>query len=87
MPYTHTGPALWLNADKSKIVEEGSVESAYLLVADGGQLSDEDAAKYKLGTKAKKDVADNKAKPAAENKSGLTIERDDKPRDTKMGGK
>lgn len=86
MPYIHTGPALWLNADKSKVVAEGSIDAAWLLVADGGQLSDEEAAKYKLGAKAKAEPADNKLKAdAPTNKGGLTIERDTTPHDIKLG--
>lgn len=39
---------LYVNADRSKIVEEDSPEAAYLLVGAGGQVSDEDAKKYGL---------------------------------------
>jgi hypothetical protein len=66
--YTHEGPALWLAADRTTVVPEGDPRAAFLLVADGSQLSDEDVAKY--GVKAKKDAPANKAKAgAAEDKS------------------
>jgi hypothetical protein len=39
---------LFVNADKSKIVEEGSADAAFLLVGEGQEISDEDAEKYGL---------------------------------------
>ncbi len=38
----------YLTADKSMVVEEGSAEAAFLLVAAGGQISQEEAEKYGL---------------------------------------
>lgn len=40
----------YLNSDKSKTVDEGSEDAAYLLVREGGEISDEDAEKYKVKT-------------------------------------
>jgi hypothetical protein len=34
---------LWLNADKSAVVEDGSPDAAFLLCGVGGQISDEHA--------------------------------------------
>ena len=84
--YIHEGPALWLTADKGEVVPDGDPRAAFLLVAEGGSLSDEDVAKY--GVKAKKEAPENKSKAAqAENKGGLTIERDVKAKEIKLGGK
>jgi hypothetical protein len=46
----------YLNADKSKVVKEGKdgevpTDAAYLLVREGGEISDEDVEKFKLKTK------------------------------------
>lgn len=69
--WTNDGPALYLNADKTKVVEEGDPEAAFLLVASGGQLPEEEAEKYGLtGKKAKAEPPSNKLKQApGENKS------------------
>ena len=84
--YTHEGPSLWLTADKSEVVQDGDPRAAFLLVAEGGMLPDEDVAKY--GVKAKKDAPANKAKVGAtEDKGGVTIERDETKRAIKLGGK
>jgi hypothetical protein len=47
MPFT-SDRRLYLNADRSKVVEEGDPDSAYLLVGEGGEVSDEDAKQYGL---------------------------------------
>jgi cell division septation protein DedD len=47
MPYT-SDKRLYLNRDQTAIVPEDSAEAASLLVAEGGQISDELAAKYGL---------------------------------------
>lgn len=39
---------LYLNADKTKVVEEGDPEAAYVLVAAGGRIHLEDAEKFGL---------------------------------------
>ncbi len=39
---------IFVNKDKSKIVEEGSEEAAFLLVGEGAEISDEDIEKYEL---------------------------------------
>lgn len=70
---------LHVNSDKSKVVPEDHPDAAYLLVAEGGELSDEEAAKYGLdkGKKAESKPAENKAEAAPANKtgSGLTFNK------------
>jgi hypothetical protein len=39
---------LYLTADRERVVEEGDENAAYLLVAEGGELSDEEVNRYKL---------------------------------------
>lgn len=66
MVYT-SDKALYVNADKSRVVPGDSPEAAFLLVGEGGQLSDEDAAKYGLTkpeTKEAKPAADKAVKAA-----------------------
>lgn len=48
MAYT-SDRRLYLNADGTKVVEHDDPEAAILLVGEGGELSDADAAKYGLG--------------------------------------
>lgn len=57
---------LYLNADRTKAVEDGP-EADTLLVAAGGQLTDEVAARYGLGQKAAPKAA-NKAAAKGEDK-------------------
>jgi hypothetical protein len=45
--------ALYLNADKTKVLEEGDAEAAFLLVGAGSEIEDAEAAKYGLGSQAK----------------------------------
>ena len=67
MPYKHEGPALYLTADREHVVSEGDPRAAFLLVAEGGTLPDEDVARYKLHDLV---GAENKLlRPAAENKA------------------
>lgn len=68
MPFT-SDRRIWLTADKSKVVEDGDPAAAFLLVGEGGQLSDEEAEQYGLTEKAKP-AQPNKAKAPAENKAG-----------------
>ncbi len=82
MVYT-SDKRLYVNADRSKIVSEDSPDAAYLLVAEGGELPDDEAAKYKLGqqeksAKAEHAPAENKAEPAPKSGSGLTVNRAEK---------
>jgi hypothetical protein len=49
---------LYVNADKSKVVEEDSPEAAYLLVGQGGTVTDEDAKKYNLKAPKKTEVTE-----------------------------
>ncbi|HWP88373.1 MAG TPA: hypothetical protein VNM70_10870 [Burkholderiales bacterium] len=46
--WTNDGPAIYLNADKTEVAEEGSEDAAYLLVAEGGQIPMEQAEQYGL---------------------------------------
>jgi hypothetical protein len=77
MPYT-ADERLYLDAN-GNVVKEGDPNAATLLVGVGGQLSDEDARRYGLASKAKTEPAEeksvneprpNKAKAPAENKAG-----------------
>lgn len=66
MTYTNdTGKPLYLNADKSKVVEEGP-DAAFLLVGAEGELPDDVAAQYGLKSAAK---AEDKADAPAEDKA------------------
>lgn len=66
--YINDGSPIYLNADKTAIVEEGSPNAAFLLVGSGGQLTDEEAAKY--GLKGGKRASENKLKAGpSENKA------------------
>lgn len=58
---------LYLNADRSKVVEEGP-DAAYLLVGEGGMVSAEDAEKYGLRLKEPKE-----ASPVEENQEQLKL--------------
>ena len=69
--WTNDGPALYLDAKQQEVVAEGDARAAFLLVAAGGQLSEEEARKWGLlgsESKAKKDTPDNKAKAPPANK-------------------
>lgn len=37
---------LWLTADRERVVEEGDPSAAFLLAAEGDEVSDEDAERY-----------------------------------------
>jgi hypothetical protein len=62
-----TGKPLYLNADKSAVVEEGP-DAAFLLVGAEGELTDEEAARYGL-TKTGADKAAEKAEDKAADKA------------------
>jgi hypothetical protein len=66
----------YLNADRSKIVEEGSSEAAYLLAAEGADIPTEDARRYKLGR-----YADDEASVAQDVAADAKAE--EKPADAK----
>lgn len=55
---------LYLNVDKSKVVAEDSPDAAFLLVGEGGEVSDEDAKTY--GLKAPQRTEVTEVKPEAE---------------------
>lgn len=57
---------LYLNADRSEIVEEGSPEATFLLVSEGGTVSTEDAKKYGLSAKARDAAEESEDKPKSE---------------------
>ena len=64
MPFT-SEKRLYLNADKSKVVEEDDPDASYLLVAAGGQVSDEHAKQYGLKAKEKAEAkVEDKAEEA-----------------------
>ena len=67
---------LYLNADKSKVVEEDDPKAAYLLVGKGGTVTEEDAKKYNLKAPKQTEVtevpveeAESKQEPAPANKA------------------
>lgn len=53
-----------LNADRSKVVDCDSTEATFMLVAEGGEITDEDAARYGLTKKTAKAAAE--AEPASD---------------------
>jgi hypothetical protein len=61
MPYT-ADRRLFLNADKSAVVEEGDASAAFLLAAPGDELTDDEAKQYGLKSKGK--AEDKQAAPA-----------------------
>lgn len=63
---------LFVNADKSKIVDEGSEEAAYLLAGEGVEVSAEDIKKYGL---KKTDVGDT---PKSQTEASLEAEAEAK---------
>jgi hypothetical protein len=78
MPF-RAGKRLYVNADKSKVVEEDSPEAAYLLVGAGGTVTDEMAKQYGLKEPKRTEVtevkveeddkAESKQEPQPENKA------------------
>lgn len=46
--WTNHGDDIYVNSDKSAVVESGSEDAAYLLVASGSQIPIEEARKYGL---------------------------------------
>lgn len=71
MPYT-ADRRLYHNADRSRIVEEGDPDAAYLLVAEGAELPDAEAKRLGLdAVKAKSKPAETKrVEGPPEDKSG-----------------
>ena len=69
--WTNEGPSLYWDSEKNTVVREGDPAAAFLLVAAGGQITQEEAELYGLpGTnkaKAEKAAAE-KAKAAQANK-------------------
>jgi len=68
--WINDGPSLYLDAKQQEVVKEGDPRASFLLVAAGGQLSDEEAEKWGLiDDEKKKSAPPNKAKDAPPNKS------------------
>lgn len=66
---------LYLNADRSKVVEEGDPEAAYLFAAEGAEVPDAEAKKYGLmGEKPKE------PEPAVVHSSAADPEPAEKPK-------
>ena len=65
---------LYLNKDKTKIVKEGSKESATLLAGAGCEIPKEYQSMVPPETK-EAPSRENKEAPKVENKSGLTINK------------
>lgn len=60
---------LFLNADKTQVVDEGSEDAAFLLVRAGSELNDEDAKRYGVGGEQPRRydaIADHAAKHGGE---------------------
>ena len=62
---------LYLNNDRTKVVEEGDPDSGSLLAAEGDELTDEQVKQYgiKLGKVKAEEPAENKAETPDENKA------------------
>lgn len=58
----------YLTSDKKTAVEEGDPRGAWLLVAKGSLISEDDKAKFRLPLKGKGKPEENKSIPPAENK-------------------
>ena len=57
MPTFVSDRRLYLTADRKKVVEEGDEDAAFLLVGEGGTVSEEDANKYNLRLKEQKELS------------------------------
>lgn len=67
MPQFVSDKRIYLNADKSAVVEEGHPDAAFLLAAEGGTVTAEQAKQYGLkAPKAEDDEPDAKAVSKAE---------------------
>jgi hypothetical protein len=60
---------IYVNADRSAVVPEDSPDAAFLLVGEGGELPDEDAAKYGL---TKRERTEAKAEADETNEQTVT---------------
>ena len=76
--YTHQGPRLYLASDRRTVVPEGDERAAFLLIAPGQTMSDDEAAVYGL-VAAEAEASEpgkaaqpkpNKARVPRENKAG-----------------
>jgi hypothetical protein len=73
---------LYLNADRTRAVEEGP-EASFLLVADGGSLPDEEAEKYGLTGKKKAQAEPEPVPSTAADPEPAEKKAQDEPPDTK----
>ena len=55
---TYADKRYYTNADRTKLVPEGSEEAAYLVVAEGSEVTDEMREKYGIKGKAREEVAE-----------------------------
>lgn len=69
MPFK-SDKALFLNADRTEVVEEGSPDAAFLLVGAGSSLDDNEAAKYGLKSV---DAPEDKSAAPDEDKADNTL--------------
>ena len=67
--WVNDGPSLYLDAKQQAVVPEGDPRASFLLVAAGGQLSDEEAEKWGLHAAKTKAAPANKAKEPPPNKT------------------
>jgi len=66
----------YLNADRSRVVEEGHPSAAYLLAAEGDDISNEDVKRYGLG---KKQAPEPEPMVVHSTAADVQTEDDDKP--------
>lgn len=71
---------LWLTADRSRVVEEGSPDAAILYATPGTVIPGEAVKRFKIKALKKAKVEDKAVKPD-QDKGGLTI----KPESKRMG--
>jgi len=63
---------LWLTDDRSETVEDGDPRAAFLLCSAGDEVSDEDAKRYGVKSKAK---SANKEQAPPANKGGVSFSK------------
>lgn len=83
MPY-RSEKRLYLTADRTRVVEEGDSDAAYLLVSEGGEISDQEAKQYGLTGKAKAEPKDADASEA--DTKAISAPPENKARVIKAGG-
>ena len=73
MPTMRAKERLYLNAEKTRLVREGSPKAGYLLAAEGHVITEETAARFKIvdgRAPWSQQAASDEPKPGADPKSG-----------------